>query len=104
MKPVFVSGQPVVADQPVLNRSTFVTDCQTSYAEVCSEMNERCAPFLCTREKRTRTTFLEATGTAYANTSLLFNILTLALALALTRWADKTKVKATQSTSATTYA
>ena len=80
----------------VLERGTFVSDCQSTLEQVCSQADSRCGPYACTKTTVVKTTLVAALGTANANTQTAMGILFALLAVIAAKLNARSKAPETE--------
>jgi len=79
----------------VLERGTFVTDCESTLDLICSQAESNSGPYACTKTTVVKTTLVAALGTANANTQTAMGILFALLALIAAKINGRSKAPAT---------
>ena len=64
-----------VFNRSLVDRATFIADCDATLAEVCSKMDTECPPFVCTRQVEQPKTFFGVTSVAFANLGVFMGVL-----------------------------
>ena len=86
-----------------LSRTEFLSDCNATINEICSQVDKRAAPFACIKKLVERKTFAEALAVSWSNTQLamgfLFTVLAVALAKAVAKVDPKFKSATSQEVS-----